>query len=589
MEQEQSKKKVTKEGLKKLLGIYRFLLPYKWSLIASLILLTFSTSVFFVFVYFIKNMIDADSLNHINRIALFMGVVILIQGVVSYVRVMLNAYFSEKTLGDIRTSVYNKMISLPVFFFEKNRVGELSSRISSDITQLQEMLAWSLNEMLRQIFILIGGIGIILFTNLKLGLITISTLPLTVAIAFYIGKKVKKESRHSQDELAKANTIVEESFQGIQVVKAFTNELFESLRYKKSIDNSVNVALKAGKYRAALASFIITGVFGGIILMLWQGFSMVKNVNSPNHIEMGELIQFVILAIAVASSVGTLGDLYGRLQKTIGASERIMEILDEKSEVELNYQPKEVIKTGNITFENVSFSYPSRPEIETLKNISFGIDAGQKIALVGPSGMGKSTITRLLLRYYPLNAGQILIDGVNINTFAVEDLRSSMGIVPQDVILFGGSIRENILYGKPNASEPEIEDAARQANALEFINRFPEGFDTIVGERGVQLSGGQKQRIAIARAILKNPRILLLDEATSSLDNQSESLVQDALEKLMENRTSIVIAHRLSTIRNVDRILVISDGQIVEQGTHNELIANDSGSYSQLLKLQMNA
>lgn len=580
--QEEPKKKLTREGMIKLLGIYRFLLPYKWSVIISLVLLFISTGVFFVLMNYIRDIIDASGLENVNTIAIGMAIVILIQGVISYTRIILVTQFSERALADIRTSLYNKIITLPVEFYEKNRVGDLVSRINSDVTQLQEMLSWSLNEMLRQIILLFGGVGYILFTNAKLGLVMISTFPVTVGLAFFFGRYVKQLSRKTQDALASANIVVEETFQGIQTVKAFTGELIESIRYKGFINTSVEHALKAGKFRAALVTFIITGVFGGIILMIWYGISMVKT----GELTMGELIRFVILTVTVGASIGTLGDLYSRLLKTMGASERLIEILGEKSEVELHQLEKTSIVKGSIQFEQVQFSYPTRKDIVTLKDINFAIQPGEKIALVGPSGSGKSTITRLLLRYYESSDGMIRVDDKDISTYSLGDLRQGMGIVPQDVLLFGGSIRENILYGRPDASEQEVEKAAEQANAMEFINGFPERLNTLVGERGIQLSGGQKQRIAIARAVLKNPRILILDEATSSLDSQSEKLVQDALEKLMEGRTTIIIAHRLSTIRNVDRILVISEGRIVEQGKHDQLIAMQDGIYSNLLKMQ---
>ncbi len=375
--------------------------------------------------------------------------------------------------------------------------------------------------------------------------------------------------------------MVEETFQSVAVVKSFTNEVFEVLRYRKSLKEVVDTALYAAKYRGLFISFTIFTLFGGIVAVSWYGATLVQS----KAISVGELLSFVFYTGFIGASIAGLGDLYSQLQRAIGASERILEILeltDEKSETSDTLKLR-----GEVEFDNVSFAYPTRDEFTVLKNISLHIKAGEKIALVGPSGSGKSTIINLVLRLYPVSTGDIVIDGKKSTEYNLSAYRKNIGIVPQEVILFGGTIKENIAYGRPGASEEEIIEAARKANALQFIESFPQKFDTIVGDRGVKLSGGQRQRVAIARAILKDPSILILDEATSSLDAGSERLVQDALESLMQNRTSIVIAHRLSTIRKVDRIIVIKDGQIAESGSHEELSVLDNGIYSNLLKLQL--
>ena len=402
----------------------------------------------------------------------------------------------------------------------------------------------------------------------------------------FFGRFIRKLSKKTQDELADSNTIVEETFQSITVVKAFANEALESLKYKTALGRVVRTALKAAAFRGAFVSFIFMALFGGIILVIWFGAHMINS----GDIEIGQLVSFILYTTFIGGSVAGMGDLYGQLQKTIGASERIREILAEDPELILKDGEDEKLQIkGEIQFDKVAFSYPSREDVEVLKEVSLAIHPGEKIALVGHSGAGKSTIAQLILRFYDINGGQITLDGQSVSDYDLAAYRKNIGVVPQEVILFGGTIKENIAYGNPEASEEEIIQAARQANALDFIQSFPDQFETVVGERGIKLSGGQRQRIAIARAILKDPSILVLDEATSSLDAESEHLVQSALNQLMEGRTTVIIAHRLSTIRQVDRIYVIDDGRILEVGTHEELSAKGDGIYSNLLRFQFEA
>jgi ABC-type multidrug transport system fused ATPase/permease subunit len=473
------------------------------------------------------------------------------------------------------------MVWLPQSFFDSRRVGELMSRVTSDVGTLSDAYTFMLAELLRQIVVLIGGIVIISISTPKLTLFMLLTFPLLVVAALFFGKFIRKMSKKTQDQLATANVIVEETLQSISVVKSFTNEMFEVARYRKSLQEVITTALKAAKYRGLFFSFTIIAMFGGIIGVTWYGAYLVQN----GAMTTGDLISFVFYTTFVGASIAGLGDLYGQLQKSIGASERILEILDltdEQSDIDAGLKLK-----GEVSFNNVSFRYPTRSDVTVLKGISFNIRSGEKVALVGPSGSGKSTIINLLMRFYGTTDGDIIVDGQNAKGYPLSAYRKNIGIVPQEVMLFGGTIRENIAYGKPGASDADVESAARKANAWEFIELFPEGLNTLVGDRGVKLSGGQRQRVAIARAILKDPSILILDEATSSLDAGSERLVQEALEKLMENRTTVVIAHRLSTIRKVDRILVIKDGEIAEAGTHSELNALDHGIYSNLLRMQL--
>ncbi len=580
--------KKQRKSFKELLHIFEFALEYKGTFAIGLVFLFLSSATVLVFPFVTGKMVDAATgesdwwLKDINIIALGLIGILLLQSIFSYLRVYLFSLVSEKTMAKIRTTLYNKLITLHIPFFEERRTGELISRITSDTSQLQDVLSTGLAEFFRQITTMIIGITIILVTSPKLTLVMLSTFPALIIVAYFFGKFIKKLSKETQDNLANSNVIVEETLHAIQIVKAYTNEWFESKRYAKSQEDVVDIAMKTAKYRGAFISFIIFGLFGAIVLVLWYGAQLI----TEGEITIGDLTSFLIYTTFIGGSIGGFGEIYSRIQKALGASERIREIIGEDHEVDLatirsSFKPK-----GKIQFDQVAFSYPSRKETEVLKSISLQIAPGQQVAFVGPSGSGKSTIARLLLRFYHLASGKILIDDQNIEDINISDLRSAISIVPQEVILFGGTIKENIAYGKPDAKNEEIRAAAEKANALEFIDQLSEGMKTIIGEKGIKLSGGQRQRISIARAILKDPAILVLDEATSSLDASSEKLVQEALDNLMKGRTSIVIAHRLATIKNADKIFVIQDGTIVEQGLHSELINTNDGLYQRLSKLQ---
>jgi len=581
------KRPLNKSGFQKLIGIFRFVLPYRWTFILGLVALGLSSGTLLAFPYFAGKLLDVAQgkkdffFTSINQIALALIGILLIQSVFSFIRVYTFTFVSERTLADLRQHVYTKIVWLPLTFFDSRRVGELISRITSDVSTLQDTFTFTLAELLRQLLVLLIGIPVIFILYPKLTIFMLLTFPVLVLAALFFGKFIRKLSKKTQDQLASSNVIVEETLQSIAVVKSFTNELFEVIRYKKSLDEVVKTAIYASRYRGLFISFTIVALFGGIVAVSWYGAYLVKS----GEAEVGELFSFVLYTAFIGGSIAGLGDIYSQLQRSVGASERILEILDQPDERSASTQSVKL--KGNIEFDQVSFTYPTRLDIEVLKKISFNVKPGEKVALVGPSGSGKSTIINLLMRFYPVKSGSIRVDEKENQTYNLFDYRHNIGIVPQEVILFGGTIRENIAYGKPGASEQEVIDAAIKANAWEFIESFPEKLDTIVGDRGVKLSGGQRQRVAIARAILKDPSILILDEATSSLDAQSEKLVQEALEKLMENRTTIVIAHRLSTIRKVDRIMVIKDGEIAESGSHVELSALDNGIYSNLLKLQV--
>lgn len=584
----EDKRKLDKDGFKKLAGIFRFMLPYKGFFILGLICLALSGLLLLAFPYFAGMLLDVASaksnpyFGSINQVALVLLAILFVQSIFSFLRVYSFSLTSERALSDLRQSLFKKLVWSPLSFFDNSRVGELMSRITSDVALLQDALTTTLAELIRQLIILIGGSILILFLAPKLTVFMLLTFPVLIVLAMIFGKGIRKMSAKTQDRLAETNTIVEEALQSIAVVKAFTNEALEIFRYKKSLNEVVKIALRTSRYRGLFISFVVFTLFGAIVAVGWYGASLVQQGEMDGKV----LFSFIIYTAFIGGSIAGLGDIYSQLQKAVGASDRLLQILDQPDEQELT-DDQRLHLSGEIIFDHVSFAYPTRPDFPVLKELDFKIKSGEKIALVGKSGSGKSTIINLLSRFYPVTDGKVSVDGNDIQSYHLTGYRHNIGIVPQEVILFGGSIEENIAYGKPGASFDEIKDAARKANAFDFIESFPEGFKTLVGERGVKLSGGQRQRIAIARAILKDPAILILDEATSSLDAQSEVLVQQALEKLMEGRTTIVIAHRLSTIKKVDRIFVINDGRLAEMGSHAELTQVNNGIYSTLLKLQL--
>jgi ATP-binding cassette, subfamily B, bacterial len=584
---EEKPKKITLQQLKEVRSMISFIRPYKWYFFGGLVLLFLGSLMFMAFPRLAGELVDVAAGEgklglSLNQIGLILIIILVLQGIMSYLRVIWFAVVSEKGMADVRSSIYQKLIGLPVYFFEKNRVGDLTSRISEDVNRLSMIFSTTLAELIRQVLILVSGVIFLLVTTPKLSLTMLATFPVIVVGAMFFGRFVRSLSRSRQKSLANTNTVVEETLQNINTVKAFTNETLEYDRYKKEMGNVVKTSLQLAKYRAIFASFIIIILFGAIFFILWYGATMVQN----DIMTTGQLVTFIAYTAIIGGSIGSLGNFYTEIVTALGGTERIREILNETTEVNVPLSVNRPKVSGHIHFNNVHFEYPSRPDMPVLRGINMDIQPGEKIALVGQSGSGKSTIASLLMRLYPWQSGEITLDDRNIEQMDLSSYRSIFALVPQEVLLFGGTIRENILYGKPEATEDDLLNAARISNSLEFIQSFPDGFQTIVGERGIKLSGGQRQRVAIARAVLRNPDILILDEATSSLDAESEKVVQEALDRLLEGRTAVIIAHRLATIRNVDCIYVLEEGRIVEKGTHDELIQHEEGIYSALARLQ---
>jgi len=572
--------------------IFKFIKPYRGYFVIGMLFLFLTSITAMIFPMLMANLFGGTTqssiankgfklfdLTSVDSIFLSLIIVFAAQSVFSFFRIYLFTIVTQNTLVDLRKASFEHLIKLPINFFNKNKVGELTSRITADITLIQETLQTTLAEFIRQFAVIIIGIVLLFYFSSKLALIMLATLPIAAIIAVILGRLIKKLSKQNREKIAESNAILEENLTGIANVKAFTNELFESMRYTKSIVKAKSFAVKNGLLRGAFISLIIFVMFTVVSFIIWKGATVVDDKK--------DLLAFVMYSVMVGTSFGSLPDLYAKIQKAIGATEHLMEILEEEAEpITIEKITNTKMLKGKVTFDNVSFQYSSRKEVTVLNNISFSINPGENIAIVGPSGAGKSTLASLLLRFYNPTSGSILFDDDSITKMDLKAVREQIAFVPQEVILFSGSIRENIAYGKIGASEEEIKIAAEKANAFEFIESFPDGMDTVVGDRGIQLSGGQKQRIAIARAILKDPSILILDEATSSLDSQSEKLVQDALEQLMKGRTSFIIAHRLSTIKNTNKILVLDQGQLVEHGSHDELIKKENGLYKNLSTMQ---
>jgi len=600
------KAKLSKENLRQAISLLKYVRPYRGKFILGLLFIALTAISTSMFPLFLGKMIDAASPGAVkmpgipadtkigfnlksihwslNTTLLLIFCQLTLQMFFSFMRVYMLTAVGERSVADMRRDVYSKLLTMPMGFFTERRVGELSNRVSSDLSQIQDAVSFTLAEFLRGILMLIIGLLFIFWISAKLALIMLAVVPLLGIIAVVFGRGIRKMSRKAQDQLAESGTIVQETFHGISIVKAFTSEYHEITRYVKSLKGVVTTAISNARYRGAFIAFMIFSLFGTMASVIWYGGRMIQS----GQLSTGDLIIFVVFSGFVGGTFAGFADMFSQIQKTLGATQSVREILRSDGEdvdiKQIVVEPRHVLK-GNVRFEHVAFCYPSRKDIVVLKDLSLTATNGEQIAIVGPSGAGKSTIASLLLQFYQPDKGVIYFDDRPSDKFPLSQLRRQMAFVPQEVILFGGSIKENIAYGKPGATDEEIIAAAKNANAHEFVSRFPEQYETIVGERGIKLSGGQRQRIAIARAILKDPAILILDEATSSLDSESEQLVQEALDNLMKGRTSFVIAHRLSTIRNADKIVLIDKGIVSESGTHAELMKHN-GLYRKLNDMQ---
>lgn len=584
----------TKSNSKGSLGfLLRYYRPYAVPMSIALVLMLPSSGISLFFPALTGSLVDgvleSNNTDQLYNIGLTFLALLAVQAVVGFFVSITMARTTEKVIGSIRSDLFRHVVRLPMHELSQHRVGELSSRMSSDITQIQETFSFSIVQLLRQSVFLIGSIVIIITKSWELTIPILVGMPIIVATAVLLGRRIRKMSTETQDALARTSIIVEETLQSISAVKSYVRESFEIERYNEALAENVRLAIRGSRLRALFVTFIVFTIFGGVAAVILYGARLIAS----NAIEIGDLLAFLMYAMFVGGALGSFAEQFGQMQKSLGASVRMRELLEtpvedlQHSAIGAEFAATEtLVPLTAVELRDVRFAYKERPETNVLDGVSLSVASGERVAFVGASGAGKSTTAALIQRMYEPTSGELRYNDISAADLSLAQVRNNIALVPQDIVLFGGTIEDNIRYGDLDATHESVVEAARNANALDFIEAFSDGFKTTVGERGIKLSGGQRQRIAIARALLKNPPILLLDEATSSLDATSEHLIQEALERLMRNRTTIIIAHRLSTVRSCNRIFVFNNGKIEEAGSHEELLRNDAGLYKRWCDLQ---